>query len=253
MPSFLVAVAFLTILPLPSRWMPTPAEVARARWWYPAVGLLLAALLAAWAWLVSLLGPGLGAWLVLAAWLGVTGALHFDGLCDVCDGLFTGQTAEERLRIMKDPHLGAYGLAGGGLVLLGKWTALQGLLATTAGPVAVASAIAVARCLVLAVAAGRAYPRPEGIGKVLIEATASWEGPACRAAAFLLHGVIWLPFFGLAPLWFFLPAWVASHLLPWLFVRRLGGITGDCLGASIELTELLLLLLAAAFPSTFAA
>src|SRR5436309_3166057 len=107
MHTLLVALAFLTILPIRFRKLPSLEVVARSRFWYPFVGLLLGLLLAsALAGLrMTHLSDGVIAFLVLVLWVGLTGALHLDGLCDTCDGLFGGHTPEERLRIMKDPHV----------------------------------------------------------------------------------------------------------------------------------------------------
>src|SRR5438552_18043012 len=108
------------------------------------------ALLSAW-----LPARGLAAFLTLLAWLGVTGALHLDGLCDLCDGLFGGKTPEDRLRIMKDPHVGAFGVVGLVLQLLGKFVLLNELLARhkVGAPWLVAAATFGARSSVLLLAA----------------------------------------------------------------------------------------------------
>jgi adenosylcobinamide-GDP ribazoletransferase len=240
MHSFLVALAFLTVVPVRFRKLPEPAAVARARFWYPVVGLLLGGLLGgATALLTGLRSPSVAAFLVLAGWVGLTGALHLDGFCDLCDGLFGGRTPEDRLRILKDPHLGTFGLAGGVLLLLGKFVALQQLLTAEPGraPWVVAGAVTAARCLVLCVAAGARYPRPEGTARVLVEATRLWE----MALFGVLAAVV--AFGTITPLRA-LPAFVAISGLRWLCSRRLGGITGDCLGAAIELAEVLFLLCA---------
>jgi adenosylcobinamide-GDP ribazoletransferase len=245
MHSFLVALSFLTVLPVRFRKPPTTDDVARSRFWYPVAGVLLGALLGGWAWLLSL-WPGAGlsaAFLLLAAWVGLTGALHLDGFCDLCDGLFGGHTPEERLQILKDPHLGSFGLAGGALLLLGKFAVLHDLLCRlpARAPWLAGSAVAVARCLVPCVAAGARYPRPQGTGKVLVEATRPAEG--------VLFGLLALPA-ALPACWpgwektplLVVPALLAVLLLRRLGVRRLGGITGDCLGAAIEVGELVFLL-----------
>ena len=125
MRSFLIAVAFLTIVPIRFRSQLPAAAVARSRFWFPVVGLLLGLALGGLANLVAGLGkPSLEAFLVLLAWVLLTGALHLDGFTDLCDGLFGGSTPEERLRIMKDPHLGTFGLVGGVLLMLGKFVLL---------------------------------------------------------------------------------------------------------------------------------
>ena len=190
------------------------------------------------------------------AWVGLTGALHMDGFCDVCDGLFGGQTAEGRLRIMRDPHLGTFGLVGGLLLLLGKFAAIQSLVR---GPASVANgalsvdfcarvicaAVIISRCLVLLLAAKARYPRSEGTGKPVIEAT-RW--PEAVAFAVLAAAVSWYAaphFSGVLALGIFLPPFLGVWLLRWICQRRLNGTTGDCLGAAIEMSEVLFLISAA--------
>jgi adenosylcobinamide-GDP ribazoletransferase len=248
MHSLLVALAFLTIFPIRFHTLPPAEGVARSRFWYPAVGLLLGALLGGWTSLtVRFASPLLCAFLVLLVWVVLTGALHLDGLCDLCDGLLSGRTAEDRLRIMKDPHLGTFGLAGGVLLLLGKWVVLQDVIARTPerAPWLVAGAVSVARCLALCMAAGSRYPRAEGTGKALIEASAWWE---VFVFAGIAAGLTFLAAPGADP-WMaallLLPALLVVMGLRWLCRRRLGGVTGDCLGAAIELAEWTFLLAAA--------
>jgi adenosylcobinamide-GDP ribazoletransferase len=246
MAGFLVAVTFLTILPVSFRKLPEPDAVARSRFWYPLVGLLLGALLGGATALLVAWGrsPLLAAFLVLAAWVLLTGALHLDGFCDLCDGLFGGHTPEDRLRILKDPHLGTFGLAGGVLLLLGKFVLLHEILvhAPARAPLLVAAAVTAARCLVLCMAAGARYPRTQGTGKTLVEATRRWEAVPFALVA---TGAAWAAGAPLAVL----PALLGVLGLRWLCARRLGGITGDCLGAAIELAEGLFLLALAMAPA----
>jgi adenosylcobinamide-GDP ribazoletransferase len=258
MKSFLTALAFLTVFPIRFRESPSSTVVAQSRFWYPLIGLLLGLVLGGWTELVGRLGePLLQAFLILLAWVGLTGALHVDGFCDVCDGLFGGQTTEDRLRIMKDPHLGTFALVGGVLLLLGKFVAIQSLvrgsgsargdpLALDFGARVVCAAVVISRCLVLCVAAEARYPRPEGTGKALIEA-ATWK--EAGGFAVLAAGIAWsisprYHDWGLA-ICLFAPALLAIMLLRWICQRRLDGITGDCLGAAIELCEVIFLTSAA--------
>jgi adenosylcobinamide-GDP ribazoletransferase len=250
MQSFLAALALLTVVPVRPRALPSPEAVARCRWWFPVVGALLGAALGGWTALLaaSPLGAAVSAFLVLLAWVALTGALHLDGLCDLCDGLFGGRTAEDRLRILKDPHLGTFGLAGGALLLLGKFVLLGDAIARRPAEAGwlVGASVASSRCLVLCLAAGARYPRPEGTGKLLIEATRGREAPLYAALAAGLSLPATFPF---APLLALAPVMAASaavYTLRWLCVRRLGGVTGDCLGAGIETAEGVILLAAVA-------
>lgn len=273
MRSFLVALAFLTIIPVRFRVLPDESTVARSRFWFPIVGLLLGLLLGGWTLTVSqFASPMIGAFLVLTVWVLITGALHLDGFCDLCDGLFGGSTPEDRLRIMKEPTRGTFAMAGCVLLLLGKFVAIDELLTSKRIPDlaawAVCAAIVVSRCLLLTVAAGAHYPRNEGTGRIIVEATRSRE-----AVLFSLLGAIVLgSFFLVIPhldifrplvdsprviyllpradiVWrlglIFVASWLAMLGIRKLAEHRLGGITGDCLGAAIEVMELTFLMGAA--------
>jgi adenosylcobinamide-GDP ribazoletransferase len=213
--------------------------------------VLLGGALGGWTALLGLWGrpPLVSAFLVLLAWVVLTGALHLDGFCDLCDGLFGGRTPEDRLRIMKDPHLGTFGLAGGVLLLLGKFALLAEVVRwPERGPWVVGGAIAVARCLALCMAALSRYPRPEGTGRILIEASRPWEavlftGLAVGMSAALAVGA------GMPQAWVWcLPPLGGVLGLTWFCRRRLEGVTGDCLGAAIEAGELLFLMAAVVVP-----
>ena len=244
MRSFLAALAFLTIVPVPIRQLFSQEEVARSRYWYPMVGLLLGFLLAGWLACVAQIGtPMLAAFLVLAAWVLLTGALHVDGFCDLCDGLWGGRMLEDRLRIMQDPHVGTFGLVSAILLMLGKWVILVELLTRhpQQAPWAVAAAVCVAHCLGLVMAGTGPYPRSKGTGKILIEATTPWQTGwfalvGCAASVAILFRAGWV-----AALGAFLVSLLAVLALARLCLRRLGGITGDCLGAAIEAAELMFL------------
>lgn len=268
MQSFLVALAFLTIIPIRFREMPTETAIARSRFWYPVVGLLLGSLLGGWAYLLSLcIPPMLAAFLVLVLWVILTGALHLDGFGDLCDGLFGGKTPEDRLRIMKDPRRGTFGVVGTVLLLLGKFVACVELLNRWGPSAALAAGLAatLARFLVLTVAAGARYPRSEGTGRLIVEATQNLEAIAFSLLAIAAVG--WWPWVVLQPVWsaprgpegryyhlfpnaeavllvilLIVPAWSGVVLVRKCCESRLGGITGDCLGAAIELAELVFLI-----------
>jgi adenosylcobinamide-GDP ribazoletransferase len=247
MRTFLVAVAFFTIQPIRFRTDVSSQELARSRYWYPLAGLLLGTILGGWAELMVRIGtPLLAAFLVLSAWVLVTGALHIDGVGDFFDGLFGGRTVEDRLRIMKDPHLGTFGAVGVVLLLLGKWVLLATLYERRGAlvPWVVAAAVCVARCLVLVMAGAGRYPRPEGTGQIIIGVRPT------EAAVFGLIGCLislaalsWAGFLlALAP---FFASLLVVLALTCMALNRLGGITGDCLGAAIETAELTFLLTAA--------
>jgi len=253
MRSFLIALSYLTIVPVCLSEPPSDKTVAASRYWYPVVGFLLGATLGGLTAVLSLLNtPAAAAALLVAAWVALTGALHLDGCCDLCDGLFGGRNAAERLAIMRDPHLGTFGLAGGVPVLLGKFAAIQTLLTQSPmrAAVMIVAATTGARCLVLWVAGGATYPRDQGTGKAFIEGTPARDGWAAALIALMAAtlaaaaGSSEASVVLLQTLLLVAPAFGSALLIRRACQRRLGGVTGDCLGASIEVAEAVFLLAA---------
>jgi adenosylcobinamide-GDP ribazoletransferase len=217
------AVAFLTRVPVGGG-----ALSPRSALWFPLVGAALGALVGAAAiGLVELLPPLLAGALAVALELALTGALHVDGLADSADGL-GGRDRERALAIMRDHSLGAYGASALVLDLLAKSAAL-GALAERGDVLAVVAAFAVARAAPLPLAAALPYARAEGgAGEALagLRASGAVAGTALAALIAVAAGAPELLAAGAAVI----PAvwWVAR--------RRLGGVTGDVMGAAVELT-----------------
>lgn len=233
---FAVAVRFLTRLPVPE---PTfhDGDLRRATGAFPLVGALVAATgVAAYAVVEPLWGIAVAVIVATAVEVGVTGAFHEDGLADVADGLWGGWTVTDRLRIMRDSRLGTYGTVALVGVLALRVALLAGLdpawfwRATLVGHVTGRSAVLVmVRALPPADdgGSGAAVSQPTGpIGLTVGAAT------VVGVAVLALGAAWWVPLVAaVAPL-------VLTGLL---YRRRLGGITGDALGASVQLVHLAVL------------
>ncbi len=233
--SLLTAFQFLTTFPAVIRRTFTTQELGRAVGYFPLVGLALGGVLYGLEIGLQLIFPlPVVAVFTLAAWLLLTRALHFDGFLDTCDGLFGGFTSERRLEIMRDSRVGAFGVAGGGLLLLAKYAALISLPHLSG--------------LLLAPVMGRwvlsmaifAYPyaREKGLGRDMKD-NVRWPQVIISTTITVL--VAW--FFAE---WTGLLAVVLAGIVFWLgagfILRRIPGLTGDSYGALCELTELAVLL-----------
>jgi adenosylcobinamide-GDP ribazoletransferase len=228
------ATAFLTRLPI-RKLSSSTADLAHAAAWFPFVGLLLGGLLAAFHFLLVTIFPAwLAAPLMTAVWAGLTGFMHLDGLADCFDGLFAPVSRERRLEILHDPRIGSFGAAGLFLFLLIKtgaitalgWQAYRALLL----------APALARWWVLVAArAPQAYPG--GMGDRMAAAVK----PATLLTAAIVPALI-SALCGLAAL----PAVIFSGLVAGLILHtaknKLGGVTGDVMGLTVECTEAAVLL-----------
>lgn len=230
----LVALQFLTRLPLRIEPAPTPAELGRSLLWYPLVGALLGLLLVVA--VIPELPVPLHAALLLGLWVAASGALHLDGLADCADAWVGGHGNRERtLAIMKDTHAGSMAVVAIVVVLLIKFAALLALLEHGAGWTLWLAPL-LARTAMPALFATTPYVRSQGLGSALaahLPRPAVWIVVSLALASAVAAG--------LAGLFAALCAVAAFALLRRIFVRRLGGFTGDCAGAIVELVELTVL------------
>ncbi|NTW84004.1 MAG: adenosylcobinamide-GDP ribazoletransferase [Chlorobiaceae bacterium] len=229
------ALRTLTVFPVPGRDTDT---FSNALFWFPVAGLLLGLLQAFLAYGIALSG-----WNELAAVLTVTGGLvftrgiHADGLADVADGFLGGRTREGALRIMKDSFLGTFGVLALAVSILLKWVAVLKLVQGGSFAV-IAAGVLLARWVQVLLASSLPYARSEG-------------GTACAfvqgagkahllTSSFLTMLFLSIIFHG-NPLVLALvvPAALAAALLAGMSAsRKIGGVTGDVLGAGSELTEI---------------
>lgn len=228
----LIALQFLTRLPIRLPGMPEPVDIGRSLLWYPLVGLLLGGLLLV---LHLLLGGApvlLHAALLLAAWVALSGGLHLDGLADTADAWVGGYGDRERtLEIMKDPRSGPIAVVLLVLVLLLKFAALVALL--QAGQwAALLLAPWLGRSLLPLLFSTTAYVRAGGLGEAL-----SQHLPRQRVPWLLAVNGLAMLVLGWSALAAIVTALLVFYLLRRALVARLGGTTGDTAGALLELVE----------------
>jgi adenosylcobinamide-GDP ribazoletransferase len=241
MDDFRRAVGFLTIVPFRASEIWTSETLGRSMAYYPLVGLCLGLVV----WLLSvLLSRVLPFTITTVCLLGslavLTGGLHLDGLADTIDGLCGGANREETLRIFKDPHVGPMAVVGVVLVLLCKYASLNALPAEARLPALVLMAT-LSRYSMVQLAYFSAYARASGgLGEPFVRGITLHH---LRTAVLFTAGVVVL-FGGLRGLLSWLLVSLATLGYQTYFRKRLEGITGDVLGATNELNEALVLLLA---------
>ncbi|WP_245575002.1 adenosylcobinamide-GDP ribazoletransferase [Chitinilyticum litopenaei] len=230
----ILAVQFLTRLPTPQVRDFSPALLSRAVVWFPATGLLLGALLAAAVLGGQLVDPWLAALAGLLAWAWLTGGLHLDGLADMADGLGAAHRDPQRfLAVLKDPHLGSFGVLALILQCASKLVLLMLLASQHQGMALLPMLVLVPGWARWGVYLWQSLP-PLASG---MAEQFGWRQTrhAAWCNGLLLAGLsLWLA-----------PALLLAPLLAWAYrcwlKARLGGVTGDCLGAGIELLETALL------------
>jgi adenosylcobinamide-GDP ribazoletransferase len=246
---FRLAVTLLTAIPIfvtvrggPTE--PSQRDAGAAMAWAPVVGLLLGAVAAGVLELAARLGrtgPLLAAVLAVTALALLTRGLHLDGLADLADGLGSRRPADQALAIMKRSDIGPFGVVTLVLTLLVQVAALAQAQALGRGAPAVIAAVIAGR-LALTWACRRGVPAARGTGLgAMVAGTVPRAAPVILTAAAL--GAAYP--FGLMVLVAVVAGLAVSLAVTALAVRRLGGITGDVLGALVELTTAACLLVTA--------
>jgi adenosylcobinamide-GDP ribazoletransferase len=234
------AVSFLT--PFGGATAPTPSAFA----WFPAVGAAMGALLGLLWWAAAHIWPAtVAAAIVVGADLVLTGLLHIDGLVDSADGLLPHLSRERRLAVMREPTIGAFGIAAGVAVLLIRFAALSSIHPS----VLLLTGIWCGSRTLMAVAPSvLPYARAEDGGLATPFLSPTGRGPMLIAAITGVAGLtstvmLWGPLGGAMAA---LSGLIAAALVLVFARRRLGGFTGDVLGAAGVVFETTALVVAAA-------
>ena len=235
--SFLLALQFMTRLPVQTDAVYSEAAMQQSPGFYPAVGVVVGVISGMLYWGAALVfSPLIAALLATVGGILVTGALHEDGFADLCDGLGGGRSRERVLEIMRDSHLGTYGVLGLGLMVGGKVAIVAGL-PVLAVPFVLIAGHAGSRASALVVMLTSSYARAQG-------AASPVSDPIDAAAR---QFAILTTLAALVPLLFVVPplamiggvlGLAAGHYaMRRRFEKRLGGYTGDCLGAVQQCSE----------------
>ncbi len=238
--AFFLALSLLTRLPIPQLDKVEPHDSGRSALFYPAVGLIIGLVLYLPLLLFPQASPLLLAAIITVIWAIITGGLHLDGLADSADGWLGGTSDKEKtLEIMKDPVVGAAGAIAIVCILLLKFAVLTAILQQTFHDVVRTSGI-----IILAPFIGRAMI----LLLMLISKNANPNSMANKIIDNLPRNqIVWLigvcfliaAFFSLSGLLF---AVITFWLIRRLMHKRLGGYTGDMLGATVEITEVMYLI-----------
>lgn len=226
------ALALLTRLPVP---MPAGNRGARAAWAYPLAGLFVGLIAASIAGFATWLGlpPALVAGLALLALITATGALHEDGLADTADGFWGGWDRQRRLEIMKDSRIGSYGVIALILTLGLRWAALSALIdhGQLVAPILAAAIVSRAPMVVVMATLPNARDtgmsmlvgRPRAATALLATLTALALGTACLGGSVLPVALVLI---------------LATSTAALISRSKIGGQTGDVLGATQQIGEI---------------
>ncbi|ELJ8615543.1 TPA: adenosylcobinamide-GDP ribazoletransferase [Vibrio cholerae] len=243
---FLLAVSFFSRIPVPVSLPYSSERMNQAGRYFALVGLLLGAICAlVYSLATQLFSTNISVFLTMVLSLLLTGAFHEDGLADMADGMGGGMTAERRLEIMKDSRIGTYGSSALIMVLLGKYLLLTELADLTSLVPVWLLAYTLSRAVAASLIRNTPYVSDTDSSK---SKPLAQQQSGTDVAVLSLTALATLLYFS----WQFIGVMIAASLIfrqifrQWL-IRRLGGFTGDCLGAAQQLMEILIYLILLAF------
>lgn len=230
---FLIAIQFLTRLPVWLTAQPSEKDLGYSLLFYPLVGLIIGFILIGLGWLLNSTPPLVTAALLVTSWILLTGGLHLDGLADSADAWIGGMGDQiKTLAIMKDPNCGPAGVVAIVLIILLKIVALYTLVIVGEW-IPLLLAITLARTLLPLLFLTTPYVRNNGLGSSLA------ANQPRRWSIFIIAAVFLLMFLltDTRYLLLALTAIITFLLLRNMMFHRLGGTTGDTAGALVEITE----------------
>jgi adenosylcobinamide-GDP ribazoletransferase len=244
---FIAAFRFLTVIPLPVRREITPEDIGGSIVYFPVVGLIIGLILFALWWLLDFLAWPLSTLLLIVAMVLINGALHLDGFIDTCDGLAGNKPAGERLRVMKDSRVGAFGVIGAALLILVKYAGLDSLALEKVFSSSLIFMPVVGRWAMVYAIVAYPYARPNGLGTVF-KKYATWMKFAAAtvisvALAIGLGAWLKISYFYLVGPAVIAGVWLVTAVWAWYLKKKLGGLTGDSYGAICEVAEVSFLII----------
>jgi adenosylcobinamide-GDP ribazoletransferase len=238
------ALAFLTRIPVRNATC-TPEAIGRSSALFPLVGALVGAaeVLVLWA-CRRVMPPPLTATLIVLTGIVLTGALHLDGLADMADGFGGGRTRDDVLRIMRDHRIGAYGAIALIMTLLLQTSAIASLVERDVAAPFLVVAPAASRWAMVLLGRRLPYARPDaGLGRALTDHVRDRDVWASTAVVLAITGAMLARASGIISLALTLAVTIA---VGFICARRIGGVTGDTLGANAMVCEAIVLVAAVA-------
>lgn len=235
--SWILMLTFLTRIPFPIHFEFNTDDYARGIFYFPLIGGIIGLLLWPIIFVQRFIPAGVFPFIIIILYLLIVGGIHVDGIGDLFDGIFSARDQKRMLEIMSDSHIGAFGVVGIILYFMGMYVGLYEVMHTELFPVILISMPVIGRSVALIGAGLSRYAKPEGLGKAIVDRV----GPLTSLMLSLVLVAAYFVFFPMIGLSIIVTLVVMLYIL-WRIHRTLDGITGDVLGALVEISQIVFLI-----------
>lgn len=237
MKTFLVALQFLTVLPINIASGVGKEDFGKSLAWFPFIGFLIGMVLSSSIFLFGFLPQPVIAALILTGSIIITGGIHLDGFADTCDGLYGSVSKERRLEIMRDSHVGTMAVSGMILLLISKFSILASMPQEAMWKLLILMAVFARWAQALSCFLSK-YARQNGKAKYFIEYAGL--GELIIGSSFIL--LLFILLLGVKGLALFAALFLVTLIFISVIKNKIGGMTGDTIGAINEIAEVSVLL-----------
>jgi len=237
MKRFFIALQFLTIFPVRIKGEMRPKDFGKSLVYFPLVGMLIGIVLALSSFVFGAFPNFVRSAFVIITSVLITGGLHIDGLADTCDAIGSGKGRDKMLEIMRDSRIGVMGVVGIVTVLLAKFALIAAMPLGYFLRLVIAMAV-LSRWMQAFTCYVSQYPRESGKAKSFVK-YASLGG--ILVGGFFSLGIFFF-LFGMRGFLLFISSFALSSLFIFFITKKIGGMTGDSIGATSEITEIAVLL-----------
>lgn len=234
---FILMLTFLTRIPVKYSFEFNTSTFGKAYGFFPIIGAIIGGLLFLTTYVAAYIPLSIYAFLVIIMYLMIVGGIHIDGIGDLCDGIFSARNKSRMLEIMEDSHVGAFGVVGLVLYFLGMYIGIYGVLTYPIGKYCIFVMPIIARSMTVFVTGYCRYAKPNGLGKGMVDSI-----KPIPATLILLGVYVVLYFISVNIL---IGAIISTGIIGIMVFRIhkiLDGITGDVVGASVEIGQVVFLL-----------
>jgi len=237
--SWILMLTFLTRIPFPMHFEFNTDDYARGIFYFPLIGGIIGLLLWPIIFVQGFIPTRVFPFIIIILYLLIVGGIHIDGIGDLFDGIFSARDQKRMLEIMSDSHIGAFGVVGIILYFMGMYVGLYEVMHNELFSIILISMPLIGRSVALIGAGLSRYAKAEGLGKAVIDRV----GPLTSLILSLLLVGGYFVVFPMLSLSIIITLVVMLSIL-WRIHRTLDGITGDVLGALVEISQIVFLLVA---------